>query len=67
MTTIDKSKYCDKVLDIFIKCNTTENKNVKEKCDTIGKIFSFAEYLNCKNNETAHGSIKVPIFLEKYL
>jgi len=57
MTAIDKDKYknkmCDKILHMLIKCNTTENIKLKEKCIIVEKIInsSWIElYLDCKKN-----------------
>ena len=44
MPTIDtdkyKNKYCDIFLDLLVKCNTTENIDIKKNCVLIEKMLN---------------------------
>lgn len=47
----DYKDHCDKLLDIFYKCNTTDNSYIKSKCHDIEKLINttwITAYINCK-------------------
>lgn len=51
MPNKDDKDYCDILLDVFYKCNTTHDSYIKLKCNDIEKLLDttwYTAYINCK-------------------